>query len=162
MRSDTTPSARVPATPQIGDRVRSFSDEIHVLFAGSALDVFEFRSVAGGEPPLHVHEREDEWFYILDGTLTAYVDGSERQARAGELVHLPRGVAHTFALDTPTLRVLQVNAPGGFVAMFFAIAGVFADRDMPPAPGPEHMADLGPIFARHQITVAGPNPRYSG
>lgn len=161
MTPDAAPSTRVDATPQIGDRIRSFSDEIHVLFTSASLDLFEFRSVAGGEPPLHVHQREDEWFYVLDGALTTYVDGRERQAGAGELLHLPRGVAHTFALDTPTARVLQVNAPGGFVAMFFAIAAVFADRDMPAAPGPEHMADLGPIFARYQIAVVGSNPRYA-
>jgi mannose-6-phosphate isomerase-like protein (cupin superfamily) len=61
---------------------------------GGALSVFE-TTVEGG-PPLHVHDREDECFYVLDGELTVRCGGDAFDAPAGSFVFLPRGRPHRF------------------------------------------------------------------
>ena len=66
-------------------------------------------------PESHVHEDEDDSFYILDGELTFLLDEGEVPAPSGTFVLVPPGVKHTFrnALDRPT-RVLNIHAPAGF------------------------------------------------
>jgi len=56
---------------------------------GGALSVFE-ASIAGG-PPLHVHDREDECFYVLGGELSVRCGEEAFSAGAGSFVFLPRG-----------------------------------------------------------------------
>jgi quercetin dioxygenase-like cupin family protein len=74
----------------------------------------------GGEPPLHVHAREDETFYLLSGTMT-FQRGMERiDASAGDTVHLPRGIQHGFKVTSSQARVLLVITPGGIEQAFRA------------------------------------------
>jgi mannose-6-phosphate isomerase-like protein (cupin superfamily) len=66
-------------------------------------------------PESHVHEDEDDAFYILDGELTFLLEEGDLSAPTGTFVLVPPGVKHTFrnALDRPT-RVLNIHAPAGF------------------------------------------------
>ena len=77
--------------------------------------------------PLHRHSREDEYTYVLEGTMGAQLGSEVVIAEAGSLVFKPRGQWHTFwnAGDVPC-RVLEIIAPGGFEEMFAEIA---ADPD---------------------------------
>src|SRR5579883_781363 len=50
----------------------------------------------GGGPPLHVHSREDESFYVIEGTIQCQFGETHFAASAGECVFLPRGVPHRF------------------------------------------------------------------
>jgi len=61
---------------------------------GGALSVFETSIDAG--PPLHVHDRDDECFYVLDGALSVRCGSEEFDAAAGSFVFLPRGRPHRF------------------------------------------------------------------
>ena len=72
----------------------------------------------GFEPPLHIHSREDESSYILDGEILYRAGDLEFIAKAGELVHLPKQVAHTFKPVTDTVTLLLIMTPGGFEEMF--------------------------------------------
>jgi|SRR5215471_17768256 len=45
----------------------------------------------GDEPPLHIHSREDEWFYLLDGDVNFHVGGENYRTTAGGFVFFPRG-----------------------------------------------------------------------
>jgi mannose-6-phosphate isomerase-like protein (cupin superfamily) len=65
--------------------------------------------------PLHVHHREDEAWYVLEGTLRFRLGDEEVEARAGSAVFGPRGVPHTFwnPNDEPA-RYLLVMAPQTF------------------------------------------------
>jgi mannose-6-phosphate isomerase-like protein (cupin superfamily) len=69
--------------------------------------------------PLHRHSREDEYTYVLEGTMGAQLGSEVVFAGAGSLVFKPRGQWHTFwnAGDGPC-RVLEIIAPGGFEEMF--------------------------------------------
>jgi uncharacterized cupin superfamily protein len=59
-------------------------------------------SPAGPAAPLHVHRREDESFYVLDGELPFFIGDRIEKAAAGALVHGSRDVPHTFIVDSPT------------------------------------------------------------
>src|SRR5262245_47400614 len=50
----------------------------------------------GGGPPPHLHRREDEAFYVLEGELVFQADGRDIAATAGAWITLPRGSLHTF------------------------------------------------------------------
>jgi quercetin dioxygenase-like cupin family protein len=69
--------------------------------------------------PMHRHSREDEYSFVLAGTLGVLENGVEITASPGDLVFKPRGRWHTFwnAGDEP-LRILEIITPGGIEALF--------------------------------------------
>lgn len=70
---------------------------------------------AGRELEAHVHDAEDDSFYILEGELTFVLSGEEVRAPAGTFVLIPPGVEHGFRNDTSdVVRILNVHAPAGF------------------------------------------------
>ena len=134
----------------------------HVLGrdSGDELTLVETLVRAGGEPPLHVHAREDETFFILEGEVL-FQRGLERiTARAGEAVLLPRGVPHGFAVRTPQARMLLVVTPGGLETAFRSVSVPADRRALPPAPdGPPSPAALEAAeraFAERGVTFVGP------
>ncbi len=82
------------------------------------LGAVEFLIRPGDEPPLHVHKNEDEWFYMLEGEVTFHVGGENHAGATGAFVCFPRGIPHTFTVQSPTARFLLFNTPGGFERMF--------------------------------------------
>jgi mannose-6-phosphate isomerase-like protein (cupin superfamily) len=69
--------------------------------------------------PLHRHNREDEYSYVLEGRMGALLGEQVLEAGSGELVRKPRGEWHTFwnAGDEPC-RILEIIAPAGFERFF--------------------------------------------
>ena len=66
-------------------------------------------------PPPHVHDAEDDSFYVLEGELTLLLGADELLAGPGTFVLVPPGVTHTFANRGDTrVRMLNVHAPAGF------------------------------------------------
>ena len=66
-------------------------------------------------PPAHVHQAEDDAFYVLDDELVFAADGEEVVAGAGTFVLVPPGVEHTFENRTDeVVRFVNVHAPAGF------------------------------------------------
>src|SRR5258708_39824379 len=80
------------------------------------------RRPPGGDPPRHVHEHEDETFYVLEGRLTATI-GADPPVTAGpgECAFLTRGTAHGLHAETPEVRGLVLVSPAGFEQFFAAI-----------------------------------------
>lgn len=148
----TTPStvASRPAVcpPGGGTPVESFHP-LRMMLRSPSISVSEGVVRPGQEPPMHVHEREDEVFHVLDGRLTIWVDGAEHAAGSGACAFLPRGLPHTFAVDSESVRMLVICTPGGFEGMFAEI------------PAPVDMAVAGAAFERYGISVTGPNPRHA-
>ncbi|WP_223596794.1 cupin domain-containing protein [Neobacillus bataviensis] len=56
----------------------------------------------GFEPPPHTHLREDETFYVLEGQITYYIDDTVIHATPGTYVYAPKGIEHTFKVNTET------------------------------------------------------------
>ncbi len=86
---------------------------------GGALSVFETTIEAG--PPLHVHDREDECFYVLDGELSVRCGGDTFDATTGSFVFLPRGRPHRFQARERPARLLLIVVPGGIEDYFSQI-----------------------------------------
>jgi quercetin dioxygenase-like cupin family protein len=119
--------------------------------------VVEVLAPQGHGSPLHVHRREDEWFYVMDGEL-AFLVGDERiEAPAGSFVYGPRDVPHTFAVTSSEARFLLVTEPAGFDAFVRAVGQPAPTFEIPPAAEPP--ADITPLVtaaAEHGIEILGP------
>jgi mannose-6-phosphate isomerase-like protein (cupin superfamily) len=94
---------------------------------GGALTVIE--TSIGGGPPLHVHDREDECFYVLDGELSVRCGGDAFGAAAGSFVFLPRGRPHQFWAVGPAARLLLIAVPGGIEDYFREINAASGDAE---------------------------------
>ena len=72
----------------------------------------------GTEPPPHVHSREDELFYVLDGEFDVYAGDEAFNVKTGECVFLPKFRPHAFVVRSHRLRVLALFAPAGLEEAF--------------------------------------------
>jgi len=129
-----------------GKTYRSPIDEIRFLITGEqtggAFFMAEVSVLPGGSNPPHIHHREDECFYLQEGTMTIQVGGKTQTASAGDFIRLPRGVAHSFVNNGDVdAKVLLVVAPAGLESFFKEAFYPVEDRSaaMPPMTG-EFMA----------------------
>ena len=81
---------------------------------GGAYGLVESWIPAGASPPLHIHRREDEAFWVMEGTVTFRAGDETITARPGSFVFLPRDVPHTFVVDgAEPAHILTLLTPGG-------------------------------------------------
>lgn len=119
--------------------------------------VCETLAPRGHGSPLHVHHNEDEWFSVIEGELTFWVDGEVVVATAGAFVYGPRGVPHTFTVTSDEARFLVVSEPGGFSGFVRALSEPASALVIPPPPsGPPDMALLTRTAAEYGIEIIGP------
>lgn len=90
--------------------------------APAALVVEATYGPAGRPPPAHLHPVQDERFTVLDGTLSARVDGQERTLHAGDVLDVPRGADHTMWNADPQqpAHVRWETRPAGRTEDWFA------------------------------------------
>gem|GEM_PF-761961 len=88
----------------------------------------------GSEPPPHVHTREDELFYVLEGEFDVYVGKEAFKVESGECVFLPRFKPHAFVIRSPRLRVLALFSPAGLEEAFRSIDSPAQSLELPTAP----------------------------
>jgi quercetin dioxygenase-like cupin family protein len=90
----------------------------------------------GGGPPPHVHSREEEGFYVLDGEITFQIGGERLVAEAGTFANMPVGTPHSFKNESDRpVRMLISVAPAGLEGMFFEV-GEPVDEGATTAPPP--------------------------
>ena len=119
--------------------------------------VIEQLGPQGAGSPLHVHHREDEWFYVIEGALTFWVGGTVIEAPAGSFVYGPRDVPHTFLISSPEARFLLVTEPAGFESFMRAMGQPAQTLTIPPPAAPP--GDLAPLVAaaaEYGIEILGP------
>ena len=102
-------------------------------------------------PPRHVHSREDELFYVLEGELVFELDGARHTVGAGDTVYLRRGVVHAYQNFTlRPARLLIATTPGEF-------SGFFVDLSAATPPGGIPALEvLNTISDKYGITMLGP------
>jgi quercetin dioxygenase-like cupin family protein len=86
----------------------------------------------GNVPPPHIHHREDETFYVLDGEMTFSVGDRTIKATPGTLVFLPRDVAHSFVIESEQVRILVMVTPAGAEGFFKACSVPASSMTLPP------------------------------
>jgi len=86
-----------------------------------------------GGPPPHLHRREHESFYLLEGTVSLTVGNQTIRASKGDFVHIPRGTLHTFRDDGETVaRMLVVFSPAGMEKYMEEVFEPVRDRSAAP------------------------------
>lgn len=91
---------------------------------GGAYALFEVATRPGVGPPPHIHHREDEPFYVLEGEYEFLMDGSTITARAGSLLYFPKGTLHAHrGVGDGVGRMLVTQTPGGLYERFFEEVG---------------------------------------
>ena len=91
---------------------------------GGAYVLFEVATRPGVGPPPHIHHREDESFYVLEGEYEFLMDGSTITARAGSLLYFPKGTLHAHrGVGDGVGRMLVTQTPGGLYERFFEEVG---------------------------------------
>ena len=96
------------------------------------------------DTPLHVHEREDELFYVLEGEHVFRVGDREHRAAPGGIVFAPRGIPHSQRRIVPGVgRLLALTAPAGLEGFFRALAAAHEAGTLGPAAYAEASAAHG-------------------
>lgn len=123
---------------------------------GGAFTLIEQVAPPGFRPPPHVHEAEDEAFYVLAGILRVTCDGQRWDAAPGAFVFLPRGVPHAFEVVSPEpARLLQLTVPARF-EQFVAEVGERLSEPSLPEPTPPDVPRLLAAMAKHGYAPAAP------
>ena len=99
---------------------------------GGAFSLIEERLPRGAEPPPHVHHREDEAFFVLEGSLTVRVGDAVFPATAGSFVFCPREVPHLLTVESDEVRMLTLCTPGGVEQLFMELGEPAQARTLPP------------------------------
>jgi mannose-6-phosphate isomerase-like protein (cupin superfamily) len=110
---------------------------------------------AGHAPPLHLHQHEDEAFYLLDGSMRFRCGDDEFEALRGDFIFVPRGTPHAFRVGRDGARTLEVATATG-LARFIEAAGEPAPtRELPPSDTVD-MDRISAIAEQHDMVVLGP------
>jgi quercetin dioxygenase-like cupin family protein len=106
-----------------------------------------------GEQPFHVHHREDEGFWVLEGELTFEVGKETIKASPGSFIFGPKDVPHRYIVDSGPARLLFILSPAGFEEFIYATSESATARTLPPPPeGPpseEEMEHLGVVARQY-------------
>ena len=150
------------ALPQAEGEARWFLGGLTTIKAsgeqtGGRVAVTENRAPRGYGSPLHVHHQEDEWFYVLAGELTFWVDGRVITATEGSFVYGPRDVPHTFTVASDEARFLLVVEPAGLDDFIRELSVPAESLTLPPASvQPPPMDAMMAAAAQHGIEIIGP------
>ncbi|AGK58322.1 putative Cupin 2 [Hyphomicrobium denitrificans 1NES1] len=119
--------------------------------------VFEILAPEGAGSPLHVHHREDEWFYILEGEMTFWVGGRVIEVSAGSFIYGPRDIPHTYIVRSPQALYLGVEEPAGFEKFMRAVGQPAKTLTIPPPS--THLPDqnlLASVASEFGMEILGP------
>ena len=150
------PPNQGPAFSAVGDiyRVLASGDQ-----TGGAYALSEARVFPGGGPPPHLHRREDEAFFVLEGTITFTLNGQKVTAGPGTFLQAPRNIPHTFKNETDSpARMLIFVTPPGFEKFIQQFAQPVPSFDSPSLPvTPADIARLMAVAPQFGIEILPPH-----
>lgn len=133
-----------------------FTVKADAAASGGRFALIEAVATRATEPPRHIHHREDEAWYVLEGQMTFHVGDDVLVATAGSFAYAPIGIPHAFTVDVEPTRVLVLAAPAGFehfaIELGIEATGDGAPSDL-PMPSPEV---IGAVGDRYGIEIVGP------
>ena len=150
-------------TPPQGRTIAVVGDVYRFLATGEDTNgkyaLWEAIVPPGGGPPPHVHSREEEGFYVLEGEITFTVNGERLVATAGMFANMPVGTPHSFKNESgKPARMLISVAPAGLEKMFFEFGVPLAEgatTALPPTK--EEIEKLLAVAPRYGIEIRLPH-----
>lgn len=112
------------------------------------VSVFEYVGKEKVGPPLHVHVKQDEIFYVAEGEYLFQVGDERFTAKAGDTVFGPRKVPHTWVQVSDTGKLVYLVQPSGTMEEFFS--------ELNQLKGPPTEAEIQKIHQAHGMDVLGP------
>lgn len=110
-----------------------------------------------GSSPPHIHHREEEAFWVLEGELEVLVGESRFKAGAGSFVHLPRGILHSYEnVGTGPARFLTLMVPAGLEKFFEEVGKPGTDLSSPPPFGEEDLDKLLAAAPKYGVEIPLP------
>ena len=151
------PTHKGPTVAVVGDVYRFLATGVET---DGKYTMWEALVPPGGGPPLHVHSREVECFYILEGEITLTIDGQQTVATAGMFAHLPIGTPHAFRNESQRpARMIITVAPAGLEQMFFEVGVPLAEGDtqaLPPTKQEiERLVAMAPAYGVEILAPKG-------
>lgn len=123
------------STADAGQEALAFGRHIIRITAeqtGGSLGCFESEVPPGDGPPPHVHEKEEEFFRVIEGRFAFWCNDARVELTEGGVICVPRGAVHRFQNIGQSMgRLMVVMTPGGFEGFFPAVAaepGASMDR----------------------------------
>jgi len=137
----------VHTQPGSGKSVSAVGDVYRNLISGAQTEgvfaLIEAKVYPGGGPPPHIHRREDEGFYILEGEVVFHVGGERIVAGPGTYLQAPRDIPHAFKNEgTVPAKMLIHVAPAGFDQFIEELGTAVDSFDSPPVPVTQAEVDL--------------------
>lgn len=145
-----------------------FQNLMQILATGETTNgnyfMAELSAPVGDEPPLHLHPKEEEAFYMQEGQLTVWVGDEEPVViNKGDYALLPRDVPHIYKVTSQTeARWIAIISPakvGGFEGFVQEISTPAQKQTLPPPlspPTPKQMKDMEKIGDKYGIEFLGP------
>ena len=137
---------------------RWWSNGLAVIKATAAdtagqMSILEITEPPNAEAPLHVHHREYESFWILEGSPTFEVGDRTIQASPGDYLFGPRDIPHRYTTGPDGCRMLFILTPGGFEEVVRAVSQPAESRTLPPPsdqePSDEEMQRMQAAIQAH-------------
>jgi quercetin dioxygenase-like cupin family protein len=147
--NERRPAFVAPGTSITGKILNVLGDRVTVKLSGGetvgGYTILEQETDPGNGPPMHVHHKEDEAFYILEGDYEFHVGGRVIRARAGAFLYGPREIPHRFQnVGTARGRMLVFIQPAGIEYFFEEIAAATVD-------GHPDMEKVGAACRKYEI-----------
>lgn len=122
-----------------GKSIRAFGEEVIVHLGGDQTDgafaLWTEITPPGGGPPPHYHEREDETFYVLEGRIAFFREGTWEEVPVGTVAYMPKNSVHTFKnVGDTSAKMLISTCPAGLEVFFARCADEFAKSGAPDMP----------------------------
>lgn len=144
--------------PDDGRTIAVVGDIYRFLATGEETDgkyaMWEAIVLPGGGPPPHVHSREEESFYILEGEITIQIGEERIVATAGTFANLPVGSLHSFKNATDkTARMIITVAPAGLEKMFFEVGQPVKLGETPLPPSKAEIEKLLAVAPSYGVEI---------
>jgi mannose-6-phosphate isomerase-like protein (cupin superfamily) len=125
--------------------------------SGEALSVTELTAFPQNGPPPHIHLREDESFWVLDGEFSVLLGERTVQAGPGAFVHIPKGTLHTYKNTGSTPgRMIVLLTPGGFEKLWEEVGEPAAQLTTPPPVDPRLIEKLIALAPKYSLQIPPP------
>jgi mannose-6-phosphate isomerase-like protein (cupin superfamily) len=123
---------------------------------GGAYSITEIESFPGNGPPPHIHHKEDECFYVVEGAFSVIVADRIYDVADGDFVRIPRGTPHTYKnVGAIPGKMLVILTPGGFERMWAELGRPGSLNQPPKDDDPSTLNRLLSLAAGYGLEICG-------